>query len=885
MKKNIYYFNSLLRIYNKYRRKLDNLRKTNRNVRRQGILEKHIERLFEKLNLLNANIKQKTVATTFALSAFAFVPQTTDAQIGFKPVQVNPFGIVPVPNSYSSPALADLDNDGDLDLLTGDLYGSFYYQQNNGTATNPVFNAPQTNPFGLTSVGTYTYYSAPTFVDLDNDGDLDVISTEYYGDIKYYQNIGTASSPSFTTPVTNPFSLTNIGSSTLSHPTFADIDNDGDLDMMVGNSYGEVVYFQNIGNATTPNFALLQTNPFSISPTGSWTTPTFVDINNDNDFDLFIGDGSGNAKYHENTGTTSAANFAVEQINPFGLTQIGSYNKMTFKDLNGDGIIDMLAGDTNGDFSFFGGCATSSSTISPVSACSYISPSGIFKTTGGTFTDIIPNAAGCDSIITINLTINPVLNQTVTATNSFICGGSGQTTIQLNSSQNGVNYYLRDNSNNTIITGPIPGTGSSLSLNTGTISNTTTYNVYAEKLSPSNGLFFDGANASDPRVDCGNAASVQLSGNQISLEAWIYPTSWQNINSGHIINKEFNGGIGNDLGYMIRCGSGGDISFNLGNGNWNELVTTTQPLTLNTWQHVAATYDGTTMKIYVNGNLVASNNVSINFSAPNNNLTIGAWAGGNGSVFSGRIDEARVWSITKSQSEIQANMNTCLSGSLTGLTAYYQFENGAGSSILTDSSPNGNDGTIQNASWVAGQTICSSCNLQMAPVITVTVSSLPSATITTSTTNTLLCSGQTATLTASGANTYTWSTSQNNNSISVSPTVTTTYTVSGTDANGCSNSNTITQNVSLCTAINSIEDQPSSITLYPNPTNSILYIEIPQNLLGQKLVLTNALGQVLEAKVIDTTLVNYNLEEIPNGFYFIQVQTKNGIISKKIIKN
>src|SRR5690606_34749037 len=91
-------------------------------------------------------------------------------------------------------------------------------------------------------------------------------------------------------------------------------------------------------------------------------------------------------------------------------------------------------------------------------------------------------------------------------------------------------------------------------------------------------------------------------GNTITLEAWIYPTAWRtNSWQGNIINRELPG-FG---GYMLRCGANGSLSFNLGNGtNWMEVISATNALTLNTWQHVAGTYDGTTLRIYRDGVLL-----------------------------------------------------------------------------------------------------------------------------------------------------------------------------------------------------------------------------------------------------------------------------------------
>jgi hypothetical protein len=156
------------------------------------------------------------------------------------------------------------------------------------------------------------------------------------------------------------------------------------------------------------------------------------------------------------------------------------------------------------------------------------------------------------------------------------------------------------------------GTGTSVAL-TGLTGNTNyTFTVYEYSntcyLTPGssssvatpleNALSFDGT---DDRVNCGQSASVNITGNTITLEAWIYPTAWKTSSwQGNIINREL-GAFG---GYMLRCGATGTLSFNFGNGTaWYEVQSSINALTLNTWQHVAGTYDGTTLRIYVNGTL------------------------------------------------------------------------------------------------------------------------------------------------------------------------------------------------------------------------------------------------------------------------------------------
>ncbi|MEG3932155.1 FG-GAP-like repeat-containing protein, partial [Microcoleus sp. B13-B6] len=158
----------------------------------------------------------------------------------------------------------------------------------------PAFAPPQTNPFNLNAVGTYT---SPTLVDIDGDGDLDAFVGSNDGNTYYYRNTGTASAPVFAAPQTSPFNLTDVGNN--ASPTFVDIDGDGDLDAFVGRSDGNTFYYRNTGNASTPAFAAPQNNPFNLTDVGSYASPTFVDIDGDGDLDAFVGARDGNTRYYQ----------------------------------------------------------------------------------------------------------------------------------------------------------------------------------------------------------------------------------------------------------------------------------------------------------------------------------------------------------------------------------------------------------------------------------------------------------------------------------------------------------------------------------------------------------------------------------------------------------
>lgn len=147
--------------------------------------------------------------------------------------------------------------------------------------------------------------------------------------------------------------------------------------------------------------------------------------------------------------------------------------------------------------------------------------------------------------------------------------------------------------------------------------------------------------------------------------------------------------------------------------------------------------------------------------------------------------------------------------------------------------------------------------------------------------NSLICVGQTATLTATGALTYTWSTSANTAAIVESPTLTTTYTVSGTDANGCTNTDTITQYVSPCTGIVGLNSTEEIINVYPNPSNGMFTLMLTRE---SKLIVTDVMGKLIYKANLTEGKHNLDLTENANGVYFVRVEYNNASRSIKLIK-
>lgn len=259
-----------------------------------------------------------------------------------------------ISNQYSTPAFADMDNDGDMDLFHGWNYGSVYYYESrplveeNGNFTLQYGSSNFLN--GLDAGRT----SKPVFVDIDKDGDMDAFSGNYDGNIKYYENIGNSVSPDFTerTGVNNPLDAVQVWGDTgggYSAPAFADIDDDGDMDFFVGGYYANVDYYENIGNAVSPVFTKRTgvANPLDAFGTGDYNgVPVFADIDDDGDLDLFMGESTGKIHYYENIGNAKIPEFSERTggLNPFDGIDTGVYATPTFTDFDKDDDLDAFIG-------------------------------------------------------------------------------------------------------------------------------------------------------------------------------------------------------------------------------------------------------------------------------------------------------------------------------------------------------------------------------------------------------------------------------------------------------------------------------------------------------------------------------------------------------------
>ena len=182
--------------------------------------------------------------------------------------------------------------------------------------------------------------------------------------------------------------------------------------------------------------------------------------------------------------------------------------------------------------------------------------------------------------------------------------------------------------------------------------------------------------------------STSLKPTQLTLQAWVYrdPTiaDW-----GAVLMKSSDSGWHD--GYGLSNYQDGRIHFFV---NDYDLGSVSADLAANTWTHVAGTYDGSTLKLYLNGALVASKDYAAtikNSSAP---LRIGSGAGGN-YPWKGQIDDAQVWSVARSAADIAASYQQRQNGDEAGLAAYWRLDETSGD-LFADQTGNANNGIISN---------------------------------------------------------------------------------------------------------------------------------------------------------------------------------------------
>lgn len=302
-------------------------------------------------------------------------------------------------------------------------------------------------------------------------------------------------------------------------------------------------------------------------------------------------------------------------------------------------------------------------------------------------------------------------------------------------------------------------------------------------VSPATHLNFDGV---DDKVELGGNLTTYFAGKKAAtIEAWVKP---ETTSGNGVIVGNYDYPYNNSQLQMLLRRDGAEYHFFIDGGTGYSEVIAPNTVVLNTWQHVVGTWDGTTMKIYVNGVLKDSASKTGTIPLTNTQFIIG-----NNAInehFEGSIDEVRLWDTPRTAKQISNSRFCELQGDETGLVAYYKFNQGldagnnTGITTLTDATANANNGILFDfaetgsiSNFLAGSPVTTGSTIPSAPTAdnqtfceTTTVASLVPAPSTT---------------------TFWYADNTTTSALSSTDTVETgTYYVATANANGCESDRT-----------------------------------------------------------------------------------------------
>ncbi|WP_221901232.1 PKD domain-containing protein [Bathymodiolus platifrons methanotrophic gill symbiont] len=251
---------------------------------------------------------------------------------------------------YAAPVIASTSGATLNDLWIGNSLGQIsWYQQ---VSTNPLSWQSKGNSYNSSGVGNY---ASPTRIDYNNNGVLDLVVGNSIGQLRLIKNIGTNEQAYFRMDsllINEQGDAIDIGY--YATPAFYDLDNDDDDDLVVGNNNGEFVHYKNIGTAELPNWTslgLLKNANGSIIGVGRYAAPFFIDYDADGDIDILSGNFDGQLYFIENMGTVSNPIWknSVRIVDENNnIIDVGAYAKPIVSDLNFNGISELLIGNSYG---------------------------------------------------------------------------------------------------------------------------------------------------------------------------------------------------------------------------------------------------------------------------------------------------------------------------------------------------------------------------------------------------------------------------------------------------------------------------------------------------------------------------------------------------------
>lgn len=319
------------------------------------------------------------------------------------------------------PVFADVNGDGLTDMVAGNYglydtcfmnnagqlkcyyYSRLYLFMNTGTAESPEFTLADDDFAGIPALSIQGAY--PAFADLDGDGDMDMLLGSDSGKILFFDNIaGAGAVPVFAEPIAD---YQQIEVESFSTPVLFDFEGDGDADLITGGSRGRLSFYRNEGSAGQPVFSLVtdfwggvDVTDFQLSYTG-YSVPAFI-RNGSGEVNLLVGSETGIISRYNNLSTEPGALFNKADDHFMYISE-GIRTSPAAADLNADGYPDLAVGNYGGGIALYKGKSPG--------------PAGIPGSYGETGVDVLvaPNPA----IGTTSITIRSDGNWSVEIINAY----------------------------------------------------------------------------------------------------------------------------------------------------------------------------------------------------------------------------------------------------------------------------------------------------------------------------------------------------------------------------------------------------------------------------------------------------------------------------------
>lgn len=269
-------------------------------------------------------------------------------------------------HSGSSVCAFDGDGDGDIDVVLGDIGSDRLVYLNNAGTSDQAYVDKAILDYPTDSPAVQNIFPAAYFVDVDGDNKNDLVVTPTSKEsgininhIWYYKNIGTQNHPEFQLTSKNLLLNKTINIGKYTHPAFFDYNADGLMDFIVGSAGYRISsteselgihLFENVGTNTEPAYKLVDDDYLGFSELINFSirlAPTFGDLDNDGDQDLIIGDNHARLYYFENKGGEGNPAVFNGYVYEYSDIDVGNNAKPELFDLNGDGLLDLIIGESN----------------------------------------------------------------------------------------------------------------------------------------------------------------------------------------------------------------------------------------------------------------------------------------------------------------------------------------------------------------------------------------------------------------------------------------------------------------------------------------------------------------------------------------------------------